>query len=181
MKKLTIVKYPDPILRVKTSAVLPGEPGLKDLVESMFQVMYAAEGVGLAANQVGLNKRLAVIDCSGGEDEEQRLVLLNPEMLASEGELEEEEGCLSLPGIRAKAKRAIYARVRAQGLDGKFFEVEGEGLLGKALQHELDHLDGKIFIDRISFSQKALISGKLKELKAGAREGGAKPKAKALR
>jgi peptide deformylase len=181
MAKLTIVKYPDPILRVKTAPVDPQEPGLKQLAEDMFEAMYAAEGVGLAANQVGHNKRLVVIDCSAGEDATQKLVLINPEMLAMEGEVEEEEGCLSFPKIRAKAKRGIFAKVRAQGLDGKFFEVEGEGLLGKALQHEIDHLNGKVFIDRLSLAQKALISGRLKELRAEAKEAGAGPRAKAAR
>ena len=183
MTKLSIVTYPDPILRVKTAPVDPKEAGLAELVESMFEAMYAAEGVGLAANQLGLNKRLTVIDCSGGEDPGARFVLLNPEILATEGELEEEEGCLSFPKIRAKTRRGIYAHVRAQGLDGKWFELKAEGLLGKALQHEIDHLDGKVFIDRISLVQKALISGKLKELKADAKEkeGKARPRAKATR
>lgn len=170
MSKLSIVKYPDAMLRTKTARVDPKEAGLKRLVEDMFDLMYAAEGVGLAANQVGLDKRLAVIDCSAGEDPSARIVLLNPEMLDIQGELEEEEGCLSFPKIRAKTRRGIFARVRAQGLDGKTFEVEGDGLLGKALQHELDHLDGKMFIDRISLAQKALINGKLKELRASAKE-----------
>jgi peptide deformylase len=180
MNKLTIIHYPDPILRVNTKPVDPKEPGLKQLVEAMFEVMYAAEGVGLAANQVGLDKRVAVIDCSAGEDPKERLILINPELLSTEGEIEEEEGCLSFPKIRAKTKRGHFARVRAQGLDGKFFEVEGGGLLGKALQHELDHLNGKVFIDRISLAQKALISGKLKDLKADAKaaaKGGKKIKA----
>jgi peptide deformylase len=181
MPKLSIITYPDPILRTKTAPVDPKEPGLKRLIDDMFEAMYAAEGVGLAANQVGLNKRLAVIDCSGGEDPQAKLILLNPQMLAMEGEVEEEEGCLSFPKIRAKTRRGIFARVRAQGLDGKFFEVEGEGLLGKALQHELDHLDGKVFVDRISLAQKALISGKLKELRAEAKEEKGRPKAKARR
>jgi peptide deformylase len=189
MNKLSIVTYPDPILRHKTARLDPKEAGLKRLVEEMFEVMYAAEGVGLAANQVGLDKRLAVIDCSGGADPAARLVLINPEMVSIEGELEEEEGCLSFPKIRAKTRRGIVAKVRAQGLDGKFFEVEGEGLLGKALQHELDHLDGKVFIDRISLVQKALISGKLKELRAEYKDGKAqhapparpKPKAASAR
>src|SRR5260221_587918 len=109
MNKLKIVKYPDPILRVKCAPVDPREPGLKQLLEGMFETMYAAEGVGLAANQVGLDKRLAVIDCSGGEDPAQRLVLLNAEMLSTEGDIEEEEGCLSFPAIRAKTHRGSFA------------------------------------------------------------------------
>ena len=170
MAKLKIVKYPNPILRKKTSLVDPTDKSLKALCEAMFETMYEAEGVGLAANQVGLDKRLAVIDCSAGEDPEARLVLLNPQMLEMSGAVEEEEGCLSFPAVRAKASRAVFARVQAQDLRGKTFVVEGEGLLGKALQHELDHLDGKLFIDRIGLAQKAMISGKLKSLRADAKK-----------
>ena len=166
MPKLKIVKYPNPILRKKASPVDPADKTLKKLAADMFEAMYEAEGVGLAANQVGLDKRIVVIDCSAGEDPAAQLVLLNPVMLETQGNVEEEEGCLSFPHIRAKAKRSSYARVRALGLDGKSFEIEGDGLLGKALQHELDHLDGKLFIDRIGLAQKALISGKLKDLRA---------------
>jgi peptide deformylase len=174
MAQLKIVKYPNPILRKKTSPVDCADTSLKALAEAMFEVMYAAEGVGLAANQVGLDKRLAVIDCSAGEDPKARLILLNPQLLSMSGSVEEEEGCLSFPQIRARATRATHARVRAQDLNGKFFEIEGDGLLGKALQHELDHLDGKLFIDRIGLAQKALISGKLKALKADAKKKGAR-------
>lgn len=174
MPLLPIVKYPDPILRQKTALVDPGEPGLAALVEDMFLTMYAANGVGLAANQVGLAKRLTVIDCSGGEDPEQRLVLINPELLETRDEIEEEEGCLSFPGLRGTTRRALWARVRAVGLDGKPFEVTGDGLLGKALQHELDHLEGRLFIDRLGLTEKALMSGKLKTMRENARDDGAK-------
>jgi peptide deformylase len=170
MQQLSIVRYPDPILRKKTTPVDPKDPGLPALVEAMFQAMYRAEGVGLAGNQVGLDKRLAVIDCSGGEDPSQRLVLVNPELIEMKGDLEEEEGCLSFPGVRAKARRAQWARVRAQNLEGETFEIASDGLLGKALQHEVDHLDGKVFIDKISLAQKVLIAGKLKDLKAEAKD-----------
>src|SRR5687767_341919 len=166
MAVLRIVKYPDPILRAKTRPVDPKDPELKSLVADMFETMYAAEGVGLAANQIGLDKRVAVIDDSGGEDKSRQLILINPELVETRGEVEEDEGCLSFPKIRAKARRGTYAKVKALGLNGKAFTVEGEGLLGKALQHELDHLDGKLFIDRVGLAEKALISGKLKELKA---------------
>lgn len=163
--KFAVVRYPAPILRAKTAPVNPRTPGLRRLVEDMFETMYHAEGVGLAANQIGLNKRLAVIDCSGGADPKQRLVLLNPELIATEGEIEEPEGCLSFPGLRASPRRAVFARVRAQDLNGDFFEVEGDGLLGKALQHETDHLNGHYFIDRLSQAQRALVSGALKKLR----------------
>lgn len=170
MAKLQIVSFPDPVLRRRTSPVPLDEPGLAALVGEMFEAMYDAEGVGLAANQVGLGKRLAVIDCSAGRDEREKLVLINPELLWIDGEAEEQEGCLSLPGLRAKPKRGARARVKAWGLDGKPFEVEGEGLLGKALQHELDHLDGKLFIDRLSLAQQALVSGQLKAFKQRAKD-----------
>jgi len=163
---LSIVKYPHPILRKKTALVDPKDPKLPKLVDEMFAAMYSAEGVGLAANQVGLDLRLTVIDCSAGEDPEAKLVLINPEIIELKGEVEEEEGCLSFPGIRAKAKRAEWARAKAQDLKGRHFEVAGDGLLGKALQHEIDHLEGKIFVDRLSLVQRALIAGRLKELKA---------------
>ena len=169
MGKLQIVSYPDPVLRRPTAPVPLDEPGLADLIDAMFETMYAADGVGLAANQVGLGKRLAVIDCGGGRDEREKLVLINPELLWIDGEAEEPEGCLSLPGLRSKPKRGARARVRAWGLDGKPFEVEGDGLLGKALQHELDHLDGKLFIDRLSLAQQALVSGQLKAFRQRAK------------
>ncbi|MES2201147.1 MAG: peptide deformylase [candidate division FCPU426 bacterium] len=166
MAILKIAKYPDPILRKKTELVDFSDKSLPKLVEDMFETMYAAEGVGLAANQVGVDLRLAVIDCSGGEDPKERLILVNPEILETRGDVSEEEGCLSFPKIRAKTDRADYAKVRAFTLKGKAFLVEGDGLLGKALQHEIDHLNGRLFIDRMGLAQKALISGKLKDLKA---------------
>ncbi len=174
MAILKIVKYPDPILRKKTALVDLNDKSLPKVVANMFETMYAAEGVGLAANQVGLDLRLAVIDCSGGEDPKERLILVNPQMLETRGEVTEEEGCLSFPGIRAKAGRAEFARVEAFNLKGTLIHVEGDGLLGKALQHELDHLDGRLFIDRIGLAQKAMISGKIKELKAEAKKKAAK-------
>ncbi len=172
MSLLRIVKYPDPILRQKTSLVDPAEPGLADLIANMFETMYAARGVGLAANQVGLAKRLAVIDCSSGDEPSQRLILINPRIVETRDEIEEEEGCLSFPGLRGTTRRFLWARVQAVGLDGKSFEVAGDDLLGKALQHELDHLDGRLFIDRLGLTQKALLSGKLKAMREDAREDG---------
>lgn len=162
---LTVRHYPDPILRKKCAPADPNDPGLPDLIESLFETMVAEEGVGLAANQVGLDMALAVIDTSGGRDPKGRLVLLNPEILEERGEVEEEEGCLSLPGLRAKARRAEWVRVRAQSVGGDTFEIASDGLLGKALQHEIGHLYGRLFIDHLSLAQKALLSGKLKQLK----------------
>jgi peptide deformylase len=166
MPILPIRRYPDPVLRQKAQPVDPKDPQLPALVADLFDSMYAAEGVGLAANQVGLPVRVAVIDTSAGQDPQARLVLINPEILATSGELlEEDEGCLSFPGLRAKARRSERATVRAQGLDGQPFELEAVGLLGKALQHEVDHLNGHLFIDHLPLGQQALISGKLKQMK----------------
>lgn len=165
MAVLGIRIYPDPVLRQKTQPVDPQDPGLQALVQDLFESMYAAEGVGLAANQVGISRRVAVIDTSAGKDPAQRLVLLNPEILELRGEVEEEEGCLSFPGLRAQARRAEWAKVRAQGLDGRHFEVEGGDLLGKALQHEIDHLNGRLFIDHLPLAQQALVNGRLKQMK----------------
>jgi peptide deformylase len=166
MAILPIRRYPDPVLRQKARPVDPKDPQLPALVADLFDSMYAAEGVGLAANQVGLAVRVAVIDTSAGEDPQARLVLINPEIVSTGGELlEEDEGCLSFPGLRAKARRGERAVVRATGLDGAPFELEAVGLLGKALQHEVDHLNGRLFIDHLPLGQQALVSGKLKQMK----------------
>lgn len=168
MPLLPIRRYPDPILRRRAEAVDLQDPSLPQLVADLFETMVAADGVGLAANQVGLAKRVAVIDTSGGEDPAAKLVLLNPEIIETQGAVEEEEGCLSFPGLRATARRGDRARVRAFGLDGQAFEVEAGGLLGKALQHEIDHLNGRLFIDHLPLTQQALINGKLKQMKKDA-------------
>ena len=126
----------------------PGEPvtefdaELRKLVADMFETMYAAQGIGLAAPQVGVSKRLTVIDLSMGKDPEEKLVLINPEIIVSEGRQYEEEGCLSFPEIREKVVRAAKVRIRAQDENGKWFEMDGEELLARAFQHEIDHLDG---------------------------------------
>ncbi|HTB23492.1 MAG TPA: peptide deformylase [bacterium] len=173
MALLPIRLYPDPVLRLKTRLVDPKRPSLEALVEDLFETMYDAEGVGLAANQVGLDIRVAVIDTSSGRDPAARLVLLNPRIISESGDVEEEEGCLSFPGLRALAKRAESARVQAVGMDGVPFEVESDGLLGKALQHEVGHLDGRLFIDYLPMGQKALLAGKLKQMKKEAAKGAA--------
>jgi peptide deformylase len=162
----------DPVLGKKTQLVDPLDPSLKALVDDMFETMIVARGVGLAAPQVGLSLRLAVINVTGGEDRSADLVLINPQILELTGEVEEEEGCLSVPEpdehetpLRGKARRAVFCRARAQALDGSWFEVAGDGTLGKALQHEIDHLEGRLFIERLTFTSKALLSGKLKALR----------------
>jgi peptide deformylase len=165
MPLLTIRQFPDPVLRQKAKDIDPLDPSLPGLVRDLFATMYHAEGVGLAANQVGLTVRVAVIDCSGGEDAEAKVVLINPVILGTQGDVEDEEGCLSFVGMRGKARRGERCHVRAFGLDGHPFEIESGGLLGKALQHEIDHLNGRLFIDHLSLSSRAAMEGKLKQMK----------------
>jgi peptide deformylase len=145
--------YPDPVLRQKTGRIETLDASLERLIDDMVETMHAAPGVGLAANQVGIPLQVAVIDLSAREEKGQRhplLVLINPEMLFLEGSIIEEEGCLSIPEYTEKVKRASKVKVRAQDRTGKPFEMEAEGLLAKALQHEIDHLNGLLFIDRLS-------------------------------
>jgi peptide deformylase len=159
-----IVKYPDPVLAKPGEPVTEFDDKLKTLVEEMFESMYAAHGIGLAAPQIGLSKRITVIDVNFKKDPEDQLVLINPEIIEREGQQFEEEGCLSLPDIRDKVKRAAKVKVRAQNADGEWFEVEGEELLSRAFQHEIDHLDGVLFIDRLSRLKKDLTVRKIKKL-----------------
>ncbi|MGC1453870.1 MAG: peptide deformylase [Nitrospirota bacterium] len=158
--------YPDPVLRNKTSRVERIDSTLDRLIEDMVETMRAAPGVGLAANQVGVPLQLAVIDLSSREDEEQRhplLIIINPEILSLEGSVIEEEGCLSIPDYAEKVKRAARVKVRAQDRTGKQFELEAEGLMAKALQHEIDHLNGLLFVDRLSSLKKSLFKRRLKK------------------
>jgi peptide deformylase len=162
-----IRKYPDPVLRNKTSRVERVDSALDRLIEDMVETMHAAPGVGLAANQVGVSLQLAVIDLSSRENEEQRhplIVIINPEILSMEGSVIEEEGCLSIPDYAEKVKRAARVRVRAQDRSGNPFEIEAEGLLAKALQHEIDHLNGLLFVDRLSSLKKGLFKRKFKKM-----------------
>ncbi len=159
--------YPDPVLRNKTSRVERIDSTLDRLIEDMVATMRAAPGVGLAANQVGVPLQLAVIDLSSREDEEQRhplLIIINPEILSMEGSVVEEEGCLSIPDYAEKVKRAARVKVRAQDRTGKQFELEAEGLMAKALQHEIDHLNGLLFVDRLSSLKKSLFKRRLKKM-----------------
>ena len=139
---------------------------LPRLLKDMWATMNAARGVGLAAPQVGLSLRLAVIDVRP-EGKPQRLVLINPEIVETSGEQREEEGCLSIPGIFGKLTRAARVRVRALGEDGKPWELTGEGLLARAFQHEIDHLDGKLYVDRLSFEDKLKALDLIKDAKPG--------------
>jgi peptide deformylase len=164
-----IVKYGDPVLETKAADVTDFDtPELRQLVSDMFETMYAAKGVGLAAPQIGLSKRITVIDTSVGEDPEAKLVLINPEVIACEGSQTGEEGCLSIPGFREQVTRANKATVRAQNIRGEWFEVTGEELLARALQHETDHLNGVLYINHISVLKRDLIKRKIRKLmKAG--------------
>ena len=159
-----VVKYPDPILAKRGAPVTVFDEKLKTLVEEMFESMYAAQGIGLAAPQIGLSERLTVIDISFKKDPEAKIALINPEIMEREGTQFEEEGCLSLPEIRDKVKRAAWVKVRAQDVDGNWFEIEGEELLARAFQHEIDHLDGVLFIDRLSRLKRDLIKRKIRKM-----------------
>ncbi len=130
----------------------------------MFESMYAAEGVGLAAPQIGVSLRLAVIDVSVGKNPEARLVLANPEIIHTEGEQREEEGCLSLPGFRGLVTRPQFVTVRAQDASGQTYEMRGEGLLARAFCHEIDHLWGRLFIDHLSLLRRDLIKRRIRRL-----------------
>ena len=159
-----VVKWPDPVLAKPAEPVTVFDANLKKLVEEMFESMYAAQGIGLAAPQISISQRLTVIDVSFKKNPEEKLALINPEIIDRRGKQVEEEGCLSLPEIREKVQRAEWVKVRAQDVTGKWFEVEGEELLARAMQHEIDHLDGILFIDRLSRLKRDLVIRKIKKL-----------------
>lgn len=164
----SIVKYPDPILQRPAEPVTVFDKELRRLVDDMFTSMYEAEGIGLAAPQIGISKRLTVIDLSFQKKPEDKIVLINPKIVLSEGKQYEDEGCLSLPDIRDKVSRAAHVKVQAQDAHGKPFEMEGDGLLSRAFQHEIDHLDGILFIYRISRLKRDLQLRKIRKMiKAG--------------
>ncbi|GAC1419305.1 MAG: peptide deformylase [Acidobacteriaceae bacterium] len=159
-----IVKYPDPVLARRGESVTVFDANLRKLVNEMFESMYAAQGIGLAAPQIGLSQRITVIDVSFKKDPKDKLVLINPEILETHGKQVEEEGCLSLPEIREKVQRAEWVKVKAQNERGEWFEVEGDELLARALLHEIDHLNGVLFIDRISRLKRELVLRRIKKL-----------------
>ncbi len=166
MALLEIKKFPDPVLRKKTDRVAKINSSIERLIDDMVETMHAAPGVGLAANQVGVSLQVAVIDLSTREEKEKRhplLVIINPEILSLEGSVVEEEGCLSIPDYAEKVKRAARVKVRAQDRAGKVFELEAEGLLAKALQHEIDHLNGMLFVDRLSSLKKSIFRRRFKK------------------
>ncbi len=163
-----IVKFPDPILQKPAEPVTVFDDELRQLVEDMFTSMYDAQGIGLAAPQIGISKRLTVIDLSFQKKPEDKIVLINPEIIAKSGKQVEEEGCLSLPEIRDRVARAAEVTVRAKDAFGKTVEVSGAELLSRALQHEIDHLDGILFIFRLSRLKRDLQLRKIRKLqKAG--------------
>jgi len=164
-----IVRYGHPVLETESAAVTEFDtPELHKLVEDMFESMYAARGVGLAAPQIGIGKKIAVIDITSGEDSAQKVVLINPEIIKLEGSQNGEEGCLSIPTFREPVTRARKATVRAQDAKGVTFELTGEDLLARALQHETDHLHGTLYITKISPLKRDLIRRKIRKLqKAG--------------
>ena len=159
-----VVKWPEPVLARRGEPVTEFNEDLRKLIDEMFESMYAAQGIGLAAPQIALGRRIAVIDVSYQKNPDDKLALINPEIVLMEGKQTEEEGCLSLPDIREKVTRAAKVKVRAQNVAGEWFEVEGEELLARALQHEIDHLDGVLFIDRISRLKRELVIRKIKRL-----------------
>ena len=154
MALLEIRKFPDNILREKTSQVSEFGADLQKFIDDMIETMYAAPGVGLAANQVGVSKQIAVIDVGGQDEKSSLMVFINPEIVSSEGEVASDEGCLSVPGYITVVKRAEKVRVRALDRNGGPVEIEGDGLLARALQHEIDHLNGFLLIDRIGRIKK---------------------------
>jgi peptide deformylase len=160
----SIVKYPDPVLAKKADPVTVFDDELRRLVEEMFESMYAAQGIGLAAPQIGVSKQLTVIDVSFRKNPDEKLVLINPEVVKTEGSQLEEEGCLSLPDIREKVRRAELVTVRAQDEFGEWFEIDGDELLARALLHEIDHLHGVLFIDRISRLKRELVLRKIRKM-----------------
>ena len=159
-----IVLYGDPVLEKLAEPVTEFNEELKKLADDMFASMYAAHGVGLAAPQIGVGKRLAVIDTTFKEDPNAKLVLVNPEIILREGKQNGKEGCLSLPDFHENVTRAMIVTVRAQDVKGKWFEKTGDDLLARAFLHEIDHLNGRLFIGHVSALKRDLIKRKIKKL-----------------
>lgn len=160
-----VTKYGDAVLEKSGSRIEKFDEEFAKLCDDMFESMYAAQGVGLAAPQVGLPLRLAVVDVSVGKNPEAKLVLANPEIIHVEGDQREEEGCLSLPGFRGNVLRPAYVTIRAQNLQGETYEMKGEGLLARAFCHEIDHLNGILFIQHLSMLKRDLIKRRIRKLR----------------
>jgi peptide deformylase len=161
MTTLNILHFPDPRLRTVAKPVKQVDDAMRQLAEDMLETMYAAPGIGLAATQVNVHKRIVVIDIS--EERNRPLCLINPEILELEGIEEMEEGCLSVPGVYERVQRADRVRIRALDRDGQSFELEADGLLAVCIQHEIDHLDGKLFVDYLSQLKRTRIRRKLEK------------------
>ena len=161
MATLEILHFPDPRLRTRAKSVATVDDQLRRLVDDMLETMYAAPGIGLAATQVNVHKRVIVIDLS--KEQDQPLVLINPEIVEQRGVEEMEEGCLSVPGVYERVERADQIRVRALGRDGQAFDLEADGLLAVCIQHEIDHLNGKLFVDYLSQLKRQRIRKKLEK------------------
>ncbi|MBI3377331.1 MAG: peptide deformylase [Nitrospirae bacterium] len=164
MALLEIKKYPEKILKEKTAPVVDINSSIQRLIDDMIETMYAAKGVGLAANQVGVSKRLCVIDVSAADEKTPLIVLINPEIVEKKGSVEDEEGCLSIHEYRAKVKRAEEVLVKGLDRKGKPIEIAGGDLLARALQHEIDHLDGLLFIDRLSPIKREFFKKRYKKI-----------------
>jgi peptide deformylase len=160
-----IVKYGDPILEKPTKAVAKFDAELEELAQDMFATMYAAQGIGLAAPQIGKSIRIAVVDVTSGKNPEAKIILVNPEIIHGEGEKREEEGCLSIPGFRGYVVRPQFVTIKAQNSNGEEFEIRGEDLLARAFCHEIDHLNGILFLQHLSMLKRDLIRRKIKKLK----------------
>ncbi|NNM61320.1 MAG: peptide deformylase [Steroidobacteraceae bacterium] len=159
MTKLAILEYPDPRLRTKAAPVAAVDATVRRLADDLLETMYGSRGIGLAATQVDVHRRVVVVDVSPEHD--RPVVLINPQIIASESHKLCEEGCLSLPGIYANVERAQKVRVRAQGRDGSPFEMDAEGLAAICIQHEMDHLEGRLFVDYLSELKRQLIRRRL--------------------
>jgi peptide deformylase len=164
MSLLKVVHYPEPVLLKVGKPVTEFDDELKKLVADMFETMYDAKGVGLAAPQVGVSKRLFVMDCSGGEDAEAKMALINPEIVSTEGEQYGDEGCLSFPGLYQKVERSLRAVVKFQDENGEYFELEVENLEARCVLHETDHCDGIVFLDRMTVLKRQLAKQKIKRM-----------------
>lgn len=177
MALLPILEFPDPRLRTRAQPVAEVDAALRKLIDDMFDTMYAAPGIGLAATQVNVHKRLLVIDVS--ESRKEPLALINPQILSREGVEETEEGCLSVPGIYDKVTRAEKIRVRALDRNGKQIEFDADGLLAVCIQHEMDHLEGKLFVDYLSELKRTRIRKKLEKERKDEAPAGARSRSKA--
>src|SRR5213594_662102 len=168
MSLLKLVTWPNPILEAPADPVTKFDEDLKKLVSDMFETMYSAPGVGLAAVQVGVPKRLFVMDCSGGKDPDQRVVMINPKVIQVEGEQNGEEGCLSFPGIFTPVERSLRAIVHAHDINGNEFELDDTELTARCMLHETDHCDGIVFLDKMTPLKREIVKRKIKKLqKAG--------------